>query len=77
MATLLPRILGALASGLVVWLGSVLERRLGVVLDPSEKDALTGALVSGGLLVYSVVHREITKRTGNPHDHAAPPDAPR
>lgn len=70
MTTLLPRLLGALASGLVVWLAQVLERKLGLTLSPEEREAMTGAFVAFGLTVYSLAHREISKRV-NPDDRAA------
>ncbi len=70
MTTLLPRLVGALASGLVAWLCLVLERRLGVTVSPEERDALIGGVVTLALTGYSLIHREMSKRV-NPHDHAA------
>ena len=67
--TLLPRILAALASGLVVKLAAWLEHTLGLTVTQSERDWLMGALITLALTAYSVVHREINKRV-NPDDRA-------
>lgn len=67
--TLIPRILAALASGLVARLALWLQETLGVTMDQSERDWLMGALVALALTAYSVVHREISKRV-NPEDRA-------
>lgn len=67
--TLLPRILAALASGLVTKLALVLESSLGLTMSDAERDWLMGALVALALTGYSLVHREISKRV-NPEDRA-------
>jgi hypothetical protein len=68
--TLLPRILAALASGLVAKLALWLDGSLGLTMTKDERDWLIGALVTVLLTAYGVLHRKVSARV-NPDDKAA------
>lgn len=70
MHTLIPRLVAAIASGVVTYLAQLLERSLGIAVSEDERAAMLSVLITVGLTAYSVIHREISKRI-NPDDHAA------
>lgn len=65
MSGIIARIAGALAAGILTWLGGL----LGVEFSPEDNAALAGVIVSVILIIYGVVHKQIDKRV-NPADAA-------
>lgn len=67
MHTLLPRILGSLAGGIVAWFALFLKTHLDITMTQDEANALIGALVFIGMLLYGVIHRKVSQKL-NPMD---------
>lgn len=67
LRVLIGRIAGAVAAGLLTWLGA----KLGVEFSPNDHAALAGVIVTAVFLGYSLVHRAIAAKA-NPADAAKP-----
>jgi hypothetical protein len=67
--TLLPRLLGSLASGIALWIELLLTEWFNFNVSAEEHQWLVGIIATGALAAYSLVHRAVSKQV-NPADTA-------